>query len=51
MTGVLEELAVVLDVVDTRENLFKVAQSELLFFEVQNDLQIVLSDHVFLSFE
>ena len=42
----LEELSVVLNVVDTWENFLKVAQSKLLFLEIENDLQIVFSNKV-----
>lgn len=47
----LEELAVVLDVVDAGEDLFEVAQSELLFFEVEDYLQVVFSHHALLALE
>jgi hypothetical protein len=39
---VLEELTVVLYVVDARENLFEVANSELLFFKVYYLLHVII---------
>jgi hypothetical protein len=39
----LEELAVVRDVIDTGENLLKVAQAELFLLEVQQNRQVLLS--------
>lgn len=45
----LEKLAIVLHVVDARENLLEVALAELLFLEVQYYVQVVLCGKVLLS--
>lgn len=47
----LKELAVVLHVVDTREYFLKVSKTELLLFEVQNDLQVIFRSQTLLTFE
>ena len=46
-----EELAVVLDVIDAWENFLEVSQAELLLFEVQDQLQIILSHQALLTFK
>lgn len=51
MSLVLEKLAVLVHVVYARENFLKVSQSELLFFEIQDSLQVVFGERSFVSAE
>jgi len=43
---VLHQLIVVVNVVYAREDLFKIAQSELFLFKLQNDGQVLVIDFV-----
>jgi hypothetical protein len=39
----LEELRVLLHIIDARKDLFKVTESKLLFFEIENDVYLVFA--------